>query len=408
MEAMFGLTPGVDQNIVYVDDEVVKELPEYLLDKSHFKLEQSEMESNSNNNTESVKELKIISVGKTGTGKSHSGNTILCDTNAFGTKRSSKSVTQTCQTGTATVNGRTITYIDTPGFFDTRCSEEQLRSEILKSIVKCAPGPHAFLILLKVDTYTGQEEEIVKKITETFGEVALKQAVVLFTHGDDLDEGQTIEEFVSENSELQKLVDKCGGRCHVIDNKYWNQQEEDEYRNNKVAIQKLIKNIDKMVRENGGRCYSNEMLEEVQRNIDNEMENIKAANDSWADKQIRDKAEENVCTKFKVRLAGIATGILLGALLGVLDSLQIVIKCLYSREDNSADAERIIYKTIDRAKEGAKIGYNAHQFDPVHCQIDTLLESLQSRFSAGLTHSTLTVYVAALLAYHHLSVPVSG
>ncbi len=40
------------------------------------------------------------------------------------------------------------------------------------------------------------------------------------------------------------------------------------------------------------------------------------------------------------------------------------------------------------------------QLDPVNCPIGTVLEFLQARFSAGLTHSTLKVYVVAIAAYH--------
>ncbi len=40
------------------------------------------------------------------------------------------------------------------------------------------------------------------------------------------------------------------------------------------------------------------------------------------------------------------------------------------------------------------------QLNPVNCPIGTVLEFLQARLSAGLTHSTLKVYVAAISAYH--------
>ncbi|KAI2651174.1 enzymatic polyprotein [Labeo rohita] len=40
------------------------------------------------------------------------------------------------------------------------------------------------------------------------------------------------------------------------------------------------------------------------------------------------------------------------------------------------------------------------QQDPVNCPVGTVLEYLQDRFSAGLAHSTLKVYVAAIAAYH--------
>ncbi|KAL0153790.1 hypothetical protein M9458_050906, partial [Cirrhinus mrigala] len=43
-----------------------------------------------------------------------------------------------------------------------------------------------------------------------------------------------------------------------------------------------------------------------------------------------------------------------------------------------------------------------YQQDPVNCPVGTVLEFLQDRFSAGLAHSTLKVYVAAIAAYHAL------
>ncbi|XDV38776.1 hypothetical protein PO909_008118 [Leuciscus waleckii] len=45
------------------------------------------------------------------------------------------------------------------------------------------------------------------------------------------------------------------------------------------------------------------------------------------------------------------------------------------------------------------------RLDPVHCPIGTVLEFLQERFTAGLTPSTLKVYVAAIGAYH---IPLGG
>ncbi len=40
------------------------------------------------------------------------------------------------------------------------------------------------------------------------------------------------------------------------------------------------------------------------------------------------------------------------------------------------------------------------QLDQVNCPVGTVLEFLQARFSAGLTHSTLKVYVVAFVTYH--------
>ncbi len=45
-------------------------------------------------------------------------------------------------------------------------------------------------------------------------------------------------------------------------------------------------------------------------------------------------------------------------------------------------------------------GCGDHQLDPVNCPFGTVLEFLQDDFSAGLAHSTLKIYMAAIAAYH--------
>ncbi|KAL0152958.1 hypothetical protein M9458_051736 [Cirrhinus mrigala] len=44
--------------------------------------------------------------------------------------------------------------------------------------------------------------------------------------------------------------------------------------------------------------------------------------------------------------------------------------------------------------------YGVRQLNPVHCLVGTVLEFLQAQFTAGLTHSTLKVYVSAIAAFH--------
>ncbi|XP_030635234.1 GTPase IMAP family member 4-like [Chanos chanos] len=216
-------------------------------------------------------QLRMVLLGKTGDGKSSGGNTILNE-KAFIAMSSKNSITLKCESKSGTIHGRPVTVIDTPGFFGTDLPDDQQRCEIAECLTHCAPGVHAFIIILRVGTYTEQERQMVQKINETVGENVFRYSVVLFTHGDQLDDGQTIEDFVRESEELQELVDKCGGRCHVIDNKYWNQQK-DEYRNNSVQTQKLLETIEEMVRENDGNYYTSELLQKTykQRKLEQEM-----------------------------------------------------------------------------------------------------------------------------------------
>ncbi|KAG8006054.1 GTPase IMAP family member 7, partial [Nibea albiflora] len=215
--------------------------------------------------------------------------------------------TRRCEAETKSVNGRSITLIDTPGFFDTGISEDELRPEIVRCITECAPGPHAFLIVFKVERFTEQEQAVVNKVIQYFSEEAFRYATVVFTHGDQLRNGQTIEDFIRHNELLSDLVKKCGGRCHVVDNRYWNQNPNHEYRSNQFQVEELLKTIDRMVMENNGSCYTNEMLQAVEEEIQREAERIRLLARNMSDQEIRRQAVANVSTRLSVRLAGVAT-----------------------------------------------------------------------------------------------------
>lgn len=92
-------------------------------------------------------ELRIVELRKTGAGKSSAGNNILGD-KFFDEKCSSKSQTQDCSRE-GTVSGKHITVINTPGIFDTNRPEEDLRCELVSRLTECAPGPRAFVLVLK-------------------------------------------------------------------------------------------------------------------------------------------------------------------------------------------------------------------------------------------------------------------
>lgn len=47
------------------------------------------------------------------------------------------------------VSGKRITVIDTQGIFDTNRPEEDLRCELVSCLTECAPGPHAFVLVMK-------------------------------------------------------------------------------------------------------------------------------------------------------------------------------------------------------------------------------------------------------------------
>ncbi|XP_030287740.1 GTPase IMAP family member 7-like [Sparus aurata] len=322
---------------------------------------------------------RIVILGKTGAGKSSLANTIFGE-DEFKIYHTLSSGTTKCQANTRSVNGRRITLIDTPGFFDTHRSEEELKPEMVRCITECAPGPHAFLIVLKVERFTEHEQEVIKKIQENFSEDALKYAVIVFTHGDQLPEGETIENFVSQNKNLRDLVEKCGGRCHVVDNRYWKHNEEDDYRSNRFQVEELLNTLDKMTEANQGRCYTNEMLQAVKRAVEREEEHVRQSAGNLSQEEVVNEAKKSFIDNFLIRSAGVATGALLGALLGLAELATSNVRSVQDLTEFFRRAT-VAYAALESGVKGGQTGYAAAE------RAETTLEAVQKAASAVWSQS---------------------
>ncbi|XP_023670554.2 GTPase IMAP family member 8-like isoform X1 [Paramormyrops kingsleyae] len=163
-----------------------------------------------------VNTVALVLLGRRGSGKSCCGNTIL-GRKGFQSILSTKPVTTKCEKQTESIQGRQITVIDTPDFFDDSLPHRKHHIDTCRSLV--SEGPCVYLLVLQLGRFTEGEKNLVEQTERVFGRAVTRRMIILFSYGDDL-EGITIQDFLKNaQTELKALVEKCGNRYHVFNNR---------------------------------------------------------------------------------------------------------------------------------------------------------------------------------------------
>lgn len=223
-------------------------------------------------------------LGQYGAGKSSAGNSILGKEEFKSSPDSHTAVTRECEKKKALVEGRRVcivkniklilgffplthsntcilcdlqvAVVDTPDWFNSEHSPDEVRAQISSCIALSRPGPHVFLLCVPLDQPAKTELQALSALETVFGPEAVQQhTLVLFTHADRLRASgkagnNSVETYIADQRwDLLRLVEKCGDRFHVME---------------KGNVAELLEKVEQTVKEAGRQYYTCPAFQEVE------------------------------------------------------------------------------------------------------------------------------------------------
>ncbi|XP_071133257.1 GTPase IMAP family member 4-like [Mytilus edulis] len=209
------------------------------------------------------REITIMLLGHTGAGKSRTANNLLGD-KVFKVGPGGTPITEKSRSQAVERFDYRLHVIDTPGVWGEKVETEKLLIEIKKGLEIANEGVNVFLLVIEMGRAV-DVHKIALRYQCLFGKEMFKYAIILFTNldvwrerfkddnGIDPDEHQYIK---SLPEDVKSLLEDCGGRYVLFENKCTGDEMEKQLKN-------LMKKITERIAISTDKAYTEDMCERI-------------------------------------------------------------------------------------------------------------------------------------------------